>query len=215
VSKLNIRVTGGAGYIGTILIKPLIDDCHHIRCLDPRTNELPALLSLRAGQLRQVITVAGDVKRCIMRQRDAEVGPLCCPFSVGCWLSFLSTCSINCNQKRLPRSASKHRASECAWLWSYYLMTKVPFAFIRRSPATLMQHRSPRSLGQARNGISRNRYLDRQELYQTPLLPGKACCETDPTAYLSKTASALYQSHGDLFSMPQTKHVVCSRKKPL
>jgi nucleoside-diphosphate-sugar epimerase len=59
---LNILVTGGAGYIGTILIKHLIDDCHRIRCLDRRANEVSALLSLPADQLHQFTAVAGDVR---------------------------------------------------------------------------------------------------------------------------------------------------------
>jgi len=31
---LNILVTGGAGYVGSILIPDLIKEKHHVKCLD-------------------------------------------------------------------------------------------------------------------------------------------------------------------------------------
>jgi nucleoside-diphosphate-sugar epimerase len=31
---LNILITGGAGYVGSVVIPQLIEDGHHIKCLD-------------------------------------------------------------------------------------------------------------------------------------------------------------------------------------
>ena len=34
MKNLNILVTGGAGYVGSVLIPSLIEDGHNIKCLD-------------------------------------------------------------------------------------------------------------------------------------------------------------------------------------
>ena len=34
MKNLNILVTGGAGYVGSVLIPSLIEDDHNIKCLD-------------------------------------------------------------------------------------------------------------------------------------------------------------------------------------
>jgi nucleoside-diphosphate-sugar epimerase len=60
--KLHILVTGGAGYIGTVLIERLIREGHNIQCLDRRANEVPALLNLTPGQLDRFTPVPGDVR---------------------------------------------------------------------------------------------------------------------------------------------------------
>jgi len=59
---LNILITGGAGYIGTVLITKLIGEGHNIKCLDRRANEVPALLNLTQDQLDQFTPVPDDVR---------------------------------------------------------------------------------------------------------------------------------------------------------
>ena len=34
MKNLNILVTGGAGYVGSVLIPSLIEDDHNVKCLD-------------------------------------------------------------------------------------------------------------------------------------------------------------------------------------
>ena len=41
---VRILITGGAGYIGTVLIRRLVESGHQVRCLDPRASDLTALL---------------------------------------------------------------------------------------------------------------------------------------------------------------------------
>jgi nucleoside-diphosphate-sugar epimerase len=59
---LNILITGGAGYIGTVLVKRLLGEGHNVRCLDRRAHELPTLLNLSSDQLDRFTPVAGDVR---------------------------------------------------------------------------------------------------------------------------------------------------------
>lgn len=60
--NLNILVTGGAGYIGSALVKRLLDDGHRVRCLDRRAGEVPQLVGLEPAQLANFTPIVGDVR---------------------------------------------------------------------------------------------------------------------------------------------------------
>src|SRR5690348_10095769 len=59
---MRILVTGGAGYIGSVLVKNLVMEGHEVRCLDLCASDLSALLKLTGEQRSRCELMVGDIR---------------------------------------------------------------------------------------------------------------------------------------------------------
>lgn len=59
---MKILVTGGAGYIGTVLIRTLLAEGHEVVCLDPNAADISALLNLNEAERERCSLLTGDIR---------------------------------------------------------------------------------------------------------------------------------------------------------
>ena len=59
---MKILVTGGAGYIGSVLVTSLVAEGHEVRCLDLRADDMPTMLDLSGDGWNRCELLAGDVR---------------------------------------------------------------------------------------------------------------------------------------------------------
>jgi nucleoside-diphosphate-sugar epimerase len=59
---VKILVTGGAGYVGTTLLRRLLAEGHSVRCLDPKAADVPRLLALTRDRRLRCDLVVGDIR---------------------------------------------------------------------------------------------------------------------------------------------------------
>jgi nucleoside-diphosphate-sugar epimerase len=66
---MRVLVTGGGGYLGTVLIQQVLTAGHVVRCLDGPGRHLPAALLQSGRATAAAETVVGDVRDDVLMQR--------------------------------------------------------------------------------------------------------------------------------------------------
>ena len=70
---MNILVTGGAGYVGSILIPDLIKEKHHVKCLDKFFFGKESLNGISSNQLELIEDEVNGINIEIERFSDGQV----------------------------------------------------------------------------------------------------------------------------------------------